>query len=69
MDGPSCVAKIRKILSKYPDLKHVRICCVTAYASDQFKDRALGVGMDVFLTKPIFKKQLQEQLIKAGLIQ
>ena len=60
MDGPSCVANIRKILSKLPDVKHVRICCVTAYTSDKFKDVALGVGMDAFLSKPIFKNQLQD---------
>ena len=55
MDGPSCVATIRKALSKYPDLKHVRIVCVTAYTTDKFKNRALGVGMDAFMSKPIFK--------------
>ena len=43
--------------------------CVTAYSDREFKDKALGVGMDEFITKPVFKNQMQEQLIKAKLIQ
>ena len=53
MDGPTCVSKIRSILSKSSQRPY--ICCVTAYSEEVYKRNALGNGMDEFMTKPIFK--------------
>ena len=55
MDGPRCTFKIREIINKTPNVGRPRICCVTANHEKEFKDRALGVGMDEFISKPIFK--------------
>ena len=60
MDGPTCVSKVREILAEADAKIRPRICCVTAYKDEAFKTRALGVGMDEFMTKPIFKNQMQE---------
>ena len=58
MDGPTCVLQIRTYLSQFSGITRPRICCVTAYKESEFKNRALGVGMDIFMTKPIFKAQI-----------
>ena len=70
MDGPRCVKQIRELLTQLPaSEKRPRICCVTAYNETTFKSTAIGVGMDEFVTKPIFKNQMYEQLLKSDLIQ
>ena len=66
MDGTVCTKKIRDLLAQHG--ANPRIVCVTAYSDREYKDKALGVGMDEFMTKPVFKNQMQEQLIKANLI-
>ena len=60
MDGPTCVSKVREMLAQASENNRPRICCVTAYKAEAFKKRALGVGMDEFITKPIFKNVMQE---------
>ena len=67
MDGTVCAKKIRDLLAQHRTVQP-RICCVTAYTDQDFKEKALGVGMDEFMSKPVFKNQMQEQLIKAKLI-
>lgn len=68
MDGPEAVTRILEILRLKNITTKPRIVCVSAYSQKQFKDSALAVGMDAFITKPVFKAQMQEQLIQAGLI-
>lgn len=41
------------------------LCCVTAYTAPNFKTKALEGGFDDFLSKPVFKDQLQALIIKA----
>ena len=56
MDGPALALAIRSLLqeSVIPrSEKTPYLCCVTAYASPSFEQRALEAGMDRFLTKPL----------------
>ena len=53
MDGTTCTKKIRELLNGRG--LRPRICCVTAYSDREYKDMAFGVGMDEFMTKPVFK--------------
>ena len=68
MDGLMCVKAIRQLVELHPDdIKMPFICCVTAYQQPNFKTKALANGMDSLVHKPVFKDQLQQVLIKAGI--
>ena len=68
MDGAKCAERIGQIFSGDNASIRPRICCITVYNSEKVKQRALAAGMDSFFSKPIFKKDLQDELFKAGLI-
>lgn len=66
--GSEATKSIRKFLKDFaPELKQPFVCCLTSYNAYNFKVEAFNVGMDAFLTKPIFKSGIQRLLTKAGL--
>lgn len=56
MDGLTATAEIRKFCSK------VRIIACTASATNEQRNQCLQVGMDGFLTKPLQREFLEEEL-------
>lgn len=57
LDGFTAVTRIRS----YPDLKHVPILAITARSVEDDLDRALAIGCDGYLSKPIdFEELLAE---------
>jgi len=63
MDGPQVATEIRRMLSNSilaGDAQVPFICCCTAYAEASFKGRALQLGMDHFMTKPLDQRDLNE---------
>ena len=61
MDGPQVAIKVREILSN-AGIRVPYICCCSAFEEIQFKQKALAVGMDHFLTKPIDFNELNKIL-------
>lgn len=59
-DGATATKAIRSLLTKkgYSREQQPFICCLSAYSEQEFKDIAFGSGMDLFLTKPIFKNNV-----------
>ena len=54
--GAEATKSIRNFLKDFaPELKQPFVCCLTSYNAYNFKVEAFNVGMDAFLTKPIFK--------------
>ena len=67
--GVEATKFIRKFLKEFaPELKQPFVCCLTSYNNNNFKIEAYEVGMDAFLTKPIFKSGIKRLLVKSGLI-
>ena len=59
MDGCETTRMIRKYLnSQDPAVEQPMIACLTNYSGDHFKQKALSAGMNLFQTKPIFKKEI-----------
>ena len=59
-DGCESTTLIRNYLNEYaPDLRQPLIACTTSFSGKDFKNKALRSGMDLFYTKPIFKRTLQ----------
>ncbi|MFK8040892.1 ATP-binding protein [Congregibacter sp.] len=58
MDGVAATTNIRKQRS----VDELPIVALTAYASSEERDRCLSVGMNDYLTKPIVRGRLAEQL-------
>ncbi len=63
MDGCETTLSIRK--DKDNPNQHTPIIALTAAAMAEEKRKAMSVGMNGFLTKPIAPKMLQEQLLQA----
>jgi len=61
MDGYQATVEIRKLEN---GAKHVPIVALTAYALSRDKEKALSVGMDDFLMKPIRPETLKAMLDK-----
>ena len=57
MDGPEVATKLIQTL-KEANIEKPLICCCTAYAEASFKRKALAVGMDQFMTKPLETAEL-----------
>ena len=67
--GVEATRYIRKFISEFaPELKQPFVCCLTSYNNLSYKIEAHNVGMDAYLTKPIFKSGINRLLIKSGLI-
>ncbi|WP_439100788.1 response regulator [Congregibacter sp.] len=58
MDGVSATTSIRRKRSK----ESLPVVALTAYASSEERERCLQVGMNDYLTKPIVRNRLAEQL-------
>ncbi|WOJ92173.1 response regulator [Congregibacter variabilis] len=58
MDGVAATAKIRK----HRNEDALPVVALTAYASSEEKERCLRIGMNDYLTKPIVRDRLAEQL-------
>ena len=61
MDGPTVAIEIRQIMQS-TGLPIPYICCCTAYEEASYKKKALAVGMDHFLTKPLDYNELKSIL-------
>lgn len=79
MDGPNAAKIILKdVLQAQKDqvsgssslrrIKSPFICCVTAYTDSAHKQVASDSGMEMFVSKPLFKASLQRVLKRAGLL-
>lgn len=62
MDGPEVATKLIQVL-KESNIEKPNICCCTAYSEESFKRKALAVGMDQFMTKPIENAELNKVLL------
>ena len=75
MNGFECTQKIIEIMQQHriSDLHSAElvrmpfICCVTAYRSPSFHQKAKEASIDLVLIKPIFKEQVHELLIKSSI--
>ena len=54
MDGFQATAEIRRL---FPD-STIHIVALTAYCTEEFKDRCLLSGMDTFMTKPVSEESI-----------
>ena len=45
------------------------ICCLTAYTMQSYKESAIQSGMNDFITKPISSLQLEDLLLKIGVLE
>ena len=61
MNGPEVATKLIHQL-KLAKLEKPYICCCTSYSEASFKRKALAVGMDHFLTKPIDNEEMMSIL-------
>lgn len=61
MDGISLVQSIRKTKQKHKD---TIIIALTAHVMDKDKEKCMEAGMNEFLKKPLFKKDLKKLLLK-----
>ena len=66
LNGIQTATAIRAICNNLSDddcpIPQPFICCCTSYTEDNFKNEAINVGMNDFLTKPVSSKQLKELL-------
>ncbi len=63
MNGYEASRKIREIENAM-GIKRTPIVALTAYVSDEDKDRCFASGMDDFLAKPVDKNELKRCLEK-----
>lgn len=63
MDGLEATQKIRELAS---ERSNVKIIALTAYAQEEDKARVLESGMDGFLSKPVRKSDLLDELNKVA---
>ncbi len=63
MDGKQATGKIREI--ERSSGRHVPVIAMTAHATGVEKDEILATGLDVFLTKPMKKDLITEQIVAA----
>ena len=61
MDGFQATQEIRKITS---DSNRIHIVTLTAYATDNFRDKSIASGMDAFITKPLKNEEIKQILIQ-----
>ena len=64
-EGPEAARAIIAYLNDYPSVKKPYICCVSAYVSSKYKERAFAAGMDMFIVKPLLKDSIERILIAA----
>ena len=68
MDGFEATKEIRKFQIPHGiNPSNIYIVALTAYATDNFKEKALSSGMDDFFTKPVCSQQIQQHLIKINI--
>ena len=63
MDGFEATKRILKIAPK------ASIVTLTAYSTEEFKQKCMNAGMKEFLTKPLNEQKLSNLLKTVGLIQ
>ena len=63
MDGYTATAKIRK--NKREDIASIPVLAVTANAFEYYKKQAEDYGMNGYVTKPLSKENLYEEISKA----
>ena len=71
MSGPETAQELRKLIRKFSKKadsetcsERPYICCLTAYSSKVYSDKAIDAGMDEFCQKPLSTENLQALLNK-----
>jgi len=70
-DGPTACQLIRDLYAQKgilrPDQPYIAM--LTAYTEKEFIEAAMKKQMDIYCVKPIFKTQMHNLLIKAGILE
>ena len=74
LSGAETARRMRRMLAEFkktnPDSSFATpyICCLTAFSGKEFRDKAIGAGMDEFFLKPLPSSNFKALLVKTRVL-